>query len=364
MTRIWTWFLLSCKRYGKRISFLLILLLLPCIMALLGAMAGDQPREIRIAIYVQDGQEEHLGGRLAKSLINRKPEDGMFRFYLCEEEQQLRDDVASRRAECGYVIEKDLEDKLNRHDFKRSITVYSAPSTVTARLSTEVVFSVMMELYDRNLLEDYVEHGELFDAIGEAGSPLRTEAAKKSGELYDAWMDSGRTFHFEYASLDAQGDAKAFAIPAASAVFPVRGLVAVCLFIVGLYGAVTAGTDAEKGLFQPLPYRDRIPCRIACIAGPVCMAAVSGLLAVWLGGNNQGILKELAAMGSYVILVVAFSSLLGAICRKPQILCCLIPFFAIGSLIFCPVIVDAGKYLPVLKTVGKLFLPYYYLSLF
>lgn len=364
MKRVSVWFLLSCKRYGKKLSFLLILLLLPFGMAVLGAAEHDKSQEIRIAVYVQNGQEKELGGRLGERLASRSPEDGMFHFYLCENEQQLRDDVVSRRAECGYVIEDGLEDKLNRNSYKRCITVYSSPSTVTAKLSAEVVFSVMMELYDKDLLQGYVADGNVFENIGEIGSPVRTEAVEKAGELYETWMGSGKTFHFEYASPDTREDGTATAPSAAQTLFPVRGLVAVCLFIIGLYGAVTAGIDEQKGLFLPLPYRFRIPCRTACIAGPVCMAAVSGLLAIWVGGSGQGIWKELTAMGGYIILVVAFSVLLGAVCKKPQVLCCLIPFFIIGSLVFCPVMIDAGKFLPVFNQLGKFFLPYYYLMLF
>lgn len=364
MTRIATWFILSCKRYGKRLSFLLILLLLPAGMAILGAFIKDQPQEIRIAVYVQGNQEDELGGRLARSLISRTPDDGMFRFYISRDETQLRDDVVSRRAECGYVIGENLEDRLNRGDYKRCITVYSAPSTVTAKLSTEVVFSVMMELYDRDLLEAYVRDNGLFTAGQESGRMAQENAAKTAGGLYDIWLGSGATFHFEYAQADNQGNVGHGAFPAAKNVFPVRGLVAVCLFVIGLYGAVTTGADEKSGLFLPLPYRFRTPCRIACIAGPVCMAAVSGLAAIWLGGSGQGVVKELAAMCGYIILIVAFSSLLGMICRKPRVLCCLIPFFMIGSLIFCPVILDAGKFFPVFGWVGRLFLPYYYLKMF
>lgn len=363
MTRVVTWFLLSCKRYGKRLSFLFILLLLPAGMAVLGALEQNKPREIRIAVFVHNGQEGELGEKLAESLVSRKPKDGMFRFYLCRDEKQLRDEVSSRRAECGYVIEENLEGKLNRNQYKRCVTVYSAPSTVTARLSTEVVFSVMMELYDKILLEIYAAEDDLFRSVGTPESPERTDLSKQAGELYDRWINSGKTFHFEYVSPDSSGNTIASASSAPD-IFPVRGLVAVCIFIVGLYGAVTTGTDEQKGLFLPLPYRLRIPCRIACIAGPVFMAAVSGLLAVWVGGSSQGIAKELTSMGGYLILVVLFSFLLSIICRKPQVLCCLIPFFLIGSLIFCPVVVDAGQFFPIFRQIGKLFLPYYYLSLF
>ncbi len=364
MTRILTWFFLSCKRYGKRLSFLLILFLLPAGMAVLGASRHDQAQEIRIAVYVEGNQEGGLGAQLAKSLTDRSPQDGMFRFYLSRDERQLRDDVASRRAECGYVIGENLEDRLNRKDYKRCITVYSAPSTVAAKLSTEVVFSIMMELYDKDLLEDYVRSGGLFGAAEKANSPENQAAVLKAGELYDKWLESGATIHFAYAGYDRQGNVKDASSPAMQNVFPVRGLVAVCLFIIGLYGTVTTGTDEQNGLFLPLPYRFRGPCRIACIAGPVCMAAVSGLLAIWLGGSGQGLVKELGAMGGYMVLIVAFSGLLGSVFKKPQVICCLIPFFMIGSLIFCPVILDAGKFFPVLRGVGRLFLPYYYLRLF
>lgn len=364
MTRIVTWFLLSCKRYGKRLSFLLILLLLPLGMAVLGALQKENPQEIRIALFVQNGQEGELGERLVQALTGRTDDDGMFRFYLSQDEQQLKDDVVSRRAECGYVIEEDLQGRLDRGSYKRAITVYASPSTVTAELSTEVVFSVMMELYNRDLLEHYVMEGEAFELMGEPGNPARKDAAEKAGQLYDAWIASGETFHFTYASPDDSGTADIAASAAAPSVFPVRGLVAVCLFVIGLYGMVITGTDERKGLFLPLPYRDRIPCRIACMAGPVCMAAVSGLLAIWLGGSSQGFLKELAAMGGYLVLVVAFSFVFGTVCKSPQVLCCLIPFFLIGSLLFCPVILDAGQVFPAFRTIGKLFLPYYYLRLF
>lgn len=368
MTRIVTWFLLSCKRYATRLSFLLILFLLPAAMAVFGALEHGRAREVRIAVYVQGNQDGTLGGRLAERLAGSRAGqtagDSLFDFYLCRDEQQLKDDVVSRKAECGYVIGENLKARLDSGDYKRCITVYSAPSTVAAKLSTEVVFSVMMELYNKDLLEDYVAKGELFDAIGETGSPKRDAATKKAGELYDTWLGSGATFRFEYASLDTQGNTAVYAGTAATTVFPVRGLVAICLFIIGLYGTVITGMDAENGLFLPLPYRFRAPCRIACIAGPACMAAVSGLAAIWLGGSSQSFLKELGAMAAYLILVVAFSCLLGAICRRPQVLCCLIPFFIIGSLVFCPVILDAGQFFPVFQTVGKLFLPYYYLRWF
>ena len=148
MKKVMIWFLLSCKRYVRKPSFLVILLLLP-----LGILAADKSQghkdpEIKIAVSVQGGDENELGARLAQSLVERRlgEDAGMFRFYECRDEEQVKDEVASRRAECGYVITQGLREKLDSGQYRRSILVYSAPSTVTASLSTETVVAALMEV--------------------------------------------------------------------------------------------------------------------------------------------------------------------------------------------------------------------------
>lgn len=132
-----------------------------------GARAHKE-QEIKIAVSVQGGDGNELGRRLAESLVNRRRgvDAGMFRFYACRDEEQVKDEVASRRAECGYVITQGLREKLDSGQYRRSILVYSAPSTVTASLSTETVFAALMEIYDRELLTGYVAKESLFDSLG------------------------------------------------------------------------------------------------------------------------------------------------------------------------------------------------------
>ena len=97
----------------------------------------------------------------------------------------MKDEVASRRAECGYVIGAGLKKRLDERDFKRSIRVYSAPSTVAAKLSAEPVFAAMIELYDRELFLQYVEEKQ-----------AESTDKNAAGELYDKWKENGSTFHF------------------------------------------------------------------------------------------------------------------------------------------------------------------------
>ena len=442
MRRAGIWFLLSCKRYIRRVSFLVILLLLPVVTVLVRGLERKEGTEIRIGVYVEKGEAgEAVGsGRpgsgtagakaersgpgiaviaeecpkpgtagiaaersgpgiaaiaaepdsesaaplewtLAQDLAERTPAEGMFRFYLCDSEEQLRDQVASRQAECGYVISANLREKLDAGDYKRCIRVYKAPSTVAAELSSEVVFSVLMARYDRELFQDYVERGEAFLALADQKKP--EDLRKESGALYDAWMENGGTFRFEYKTVQGaageerregktpgektrEGNSPAIKDSPQPSLFPVRGIVAVYVFVAGLYSAAVSLADERKGLFLALPAASRIPCQVAAMAGPVALAAGSGLLALASGGSlgTGQVWREIGVMMAYGAVVALFSWILRMVCRREEAVCCLIPFFLIGSLLFCPVIVDVGRYVPALAGVGRLFLPWYYLEMF
>lgn len=388
MSRAWMWFILSCKRYGKRMSFLLILLLLPVAVRGIRTAEESKAAEIRIAVFAEGMErkpsEQTASGQLplerilAYRLTGGAEESGdsgdsgdsLVQFYLCESEQQVKDDVASKRAECGYVIGENLRQKLKEKNFKRSIRVFSAPSTVAADLSTEVVFSVLMEVYDGELLTEYVRDSEIFAGVAAAGSAEREALAAQAAELYEVWLHNGSTFRFV---SDTGSQAQSGVGTGAAArenrrnqdsVFPVRGIVAVYIFIIGLYAAAMNLADKKKGLFLAIPYGFRSICRIAAMAAPVFLAVLSGMAALWSGGVLSDPGREVTAMLCYLAAVVLFSWVVQSLAGSPEPIYCLLPFFLIGSLIFCPVVIDIGRYLPAAEPVQKLFLPWYYLHFF
>lgn len=395
MRRLGIWFYLSCKRYMHRLSFLAVLLLLPLGTFLIRSSQGEEPVELRIAVCAEtpeeesglarrqekdgpgeegagparrqekerqkkDGsgeeapkEEEALERQLIEALVHRESSGGMFRFYECENQQQVKEEVAARRAECGYVIATGLRGRLNQRDFKRCIQVYSAPSTVAARLSAEPVFAAMIELYDRELFLQYMEEKQQI---------LPGTDRETAGSLYDQWKENGSTFRFTYEPVDSRGETGRDA--GQVSVFPVRGIVAVYIFVVGLYGAAISLRDEKKGLFFAVPFGSRFLCHLAALAAPVYMAALSGLAALWTGRCMGFAGYELAALLGYGAVVVLFSWGVGRICRREEIVCCLIPFFLAGSLIFCPVFLNIGKYVPEFEIVEKFFLPGYYMNIF
>ncbi len=372
------WFFLCCKRYLKKWSFLVILLALPAAAGVLHGVEEEEGQEIRIAVYAEGTDREEDGQRplewqLVQNLTERDlREGGLFRFYLCADEEEVKEQVASRRAECGYGVSGDLRKKLDERDYRRCIRVYSAPSTVLAQLSTEVVFASLMELYDREIFLDYILESEMVEqavsALAESGGGMAFGAdqdgilEEQAGALYDKWMNNGSTFRFEYGYRDRRGEAEAR--ETGGTVFPIRGIVAVYVFLTGLYSGVMSGYDRERGMFLRLSPGRRSLCAMAVLSAPVFLAAVSGFGALALSGSLEKIGREMAVMAFYVLSVCGFSGILKAILRKPGALAVTIPFFLAGSLVFTPVFVDIGRFFPELAWIERLFLPSWYLRAF
>lgn len=387
MRQMGIWFFLSCKRCLKKLSFVMLLAALPAAAFALRQVEKEEGQEVRIAVCVE--AEESLAGReagflghggeaplewqLAESLVQRRDSEGLFRFYLCDSEEQVKAHVASRQAECGYVLGANLREKLDSRDYRRCIQVYSAPSTVLAQLSTEVVSAALMELYDREIFVNTITESELVrQAVSESRGGLgaghldpavfEEELAKTAGDLYDKWMGNKSTFRFEYGYRDLRGR-EAEEDPAFR-VFPVRGMAAVYLFLIGLYSAVLLGEDQARGLFGPLSPGRKKACGFAVLAAPVFLAAASCLGALVAGGCAEDAGREVGMLALYSAAVCMFSWGAKAVCRSPKVLCCLIPAFAAGSLLFTPVILDIRQFFPQLGWVERLFLPSCYLRIF
>lgn len=344
--KILLWFWLSCKRQMKRPVFVLLLVLLPILVY--GARHLEQEDESGIAIGLY-GEDDGIGREIIEKLVSGQT---MFTFYQCDSREALEADVAARRAECGYVFFEGLDEKLASGSFKRSIGVYSAPSTVVASLSTEVVFAALMEVYGRDLLEGYMTSSELFAGVD--GAWQETEA------LYDKYYQNGSTFSFRYETMDQ----KPMDQKSVKAAFPTRGIAAVYIFVIGLFSAVTLCADEKNGLFIPVAYPVRSWCKLASMLAPVALASVSALCGLWLSGAVRDAWYELGVLAAYGMSVAAFGYLLKCVIKNPVMLCSMIPFFILGSLVLCPVFLDVSRWVPEAGALGRLFLPYYYLKAF
>lgn len=377
MKMAFVWFFLSCKRYLKKPGILFALLLLPVTAWIAGNYVPSENEGIKIALYLQETVAENgdsfeteeqkaglgeyqseqnwenMGIQLVQNLLEdsaKEPEDAyktsgesesLFHFYLCESEEDLKNQVATGNAESGYVIPEDLGKRLQDEKIKNAITLYTSPSTVTGSLSTETVFAALARLYDRQTLIDYMEDETI-------------------GDLYDSWYANGNIFHFEY----VYGGVDHGQIGSVNNIFPVKGITAVIIFMMTLYSACILEDDEKNGLFAALHAGEKQSCQIAMFLALPVLSLLSGSLALALGGALKSGISggvQAAELILYGFAACIYAWGLKLLVRKGRVLFCLIPFFLMGSLIFTPVFVDIGRFVPGLQWIGRLFLPYYFL---
>lgn len=352
MNKMGTWFWLSCKRQLKKPFFFLLLFLLPVGMWLFHRAESEDSGKISIALFT-DGDEWNQ--KVAETLME---EEHSFEFYLCETREKLMDDVAAGRAECGYSFSAGLRSLLESGDYKRSIRVTVSPSTVAAALSTETVFAGLFRVYGRELLEQYAMEGAAFEtARDEEADPGAVWTEVEA--LYERYLADGSTFAFRYETVGG-GTVRQ---DSAAVSFPVRGIGAVFIFVMGLSAAVTAGEDEARGLFAAMASPKKRAAQAVQLSSSVFLACVSVFFSLPASGTFRGAGKEAAALAVYAVLNVLFSGIILRLVRNPLVISGLIPFFILGSLTVCPIFADLSVFVPVLTVLRRFFLPWYYLIL-
>lgn len=353
MNKTYLWFILSCKRQFKKTFFLVLLLILPAGVWMFRQAEKDDAGKISIALFTEG---DEWNGKVAETLVKG---EHSFEFYRSETLEDLKNDVAAGRAECGYYFPAGFRSMLEEGNYKRSVKLFVSPSTVADGLSSEVVFAGLFKVFGRELLRDYAGSGQPFTEARENGATgMEPEAVWSELEpLYDHYLDNGSTFAFEYETA-GKGVVKKDSM---TAVFPVRGIGAVFIFVMGLAAAVTAAEDDKRGFFVLLNTGKKRIYMLAQLAVPILLSCLSVWGCLLLSGSFRGMGRELAAMLLYAMMTLFFSGLLLFVIKNSLVIAGLIPFFILGSLIICPIFADLSVFVPALGVLRRFFLPYYYL---
>lgn len=366
MSRMWIWFFLSVKRWLRHKGFAAVLLAMPVVLWGIQRMEPEETEKIRIGVTSED---QGLGAEIAGSL-SETDREGMFEFVLYQDAEELKEAVAARKVECAYLFPENLEQKLREGDSRRSITVYTAPSTVLEPLAGEVVFSALASRYNGIILQDYIE------ALAEETNSGKKETAPDREEAlfwYNTYLENRSTFRFEYqvlegekipASVEDREGTEETGTLTRKKTFPVRGLIGVFVFLSAFFSACNLKEDEKKGLFFPLPFYDRLLCKSAALAAPVFLAVCAGLISLFAVGDFQGIGLEIGALAACGFFSVLYGAAMSMAVPRGEVLAMMIPALALGLLLVCPVFIDAGKWFGFIRSLQRILPPAWYLKMF
>lgn len=346
MKRILKWFLLLNKRLYKKLSFILILLLIPVLVFSYSNIAEESSGVITIAL-AQVGDDAMASGVIQKLI----EENSLVRFLKSETPQAAKELVEEGDADAAWIFPDDMEEKVYRFVASQSrknafIQVVERNSSVPVILAREKLSGAMYENCSKAMYLSYIRNNvpELKD---------KTEAELLAH--YDAISVDGDFFRFSF--MESSQSAQE-AQDANYLLTPVRGLLAVVMVLSGLAMAMYYMRDDRAGTFSWIPERKQAAVEFGCQM--ICVLNVSAvvLIALTFGGLAVSLGREVLILLLYAVCTALFSMTVRRLCGKLTVLGTVLPLLIVVMLVVCPVFFDLGM----LRSLQYIFPPTYYIN--
>lgn len=350
MKKILTWYFIFTKRQLKRISTIFILVSMLLLTIGLKVMSTEITASIDVGFYMDN--EDSIMTDIKNSLESH---EGLLKFINYSSKEQLELAVSSGTLQCGYIFDDDFSEKIVQNNTKNLVTLIETPDNIISLLGNLVIMATVMENTACHMLIDDILSQDFFVNVS-AEELVELRAA------YNKFATNGSTFSFDYDTMyeDYKGSSDKINI-APFLTTPIRGIIAIFVFISALTGGVTWFNDQDSFIYANIPLKKRHGIRLLTIAIPTILAGAMGYISIiTLLDNGNSAIKELYTMAIYSILCLLFSFVLSYATTK-NVYCALIPVFILGSIVCCPIIFNLGNLIPSLKFLQHLFLPTYYL---
>lgn len=353
------WLSAFFKRLFHKKSFLLLLLVFPLLCLIINAGTQTEKPLLQAALFFEENSP--LAEETTHLLIQK---NDVVHFYIVPSKTRLEQDVATSKAECGFIFTKDYtyENILEPTLWKNSVQTVHSPGSMLADSVSELVFESFFQSYCRELLISYLENNDVLKKPSQLSDVLLDAQT-----LYAEHCEDGSTFSFDFARLSEDSLEKVTLETArlrkTFLAGVCRGILSVLLLLGSLIGGLNLFGDRKNSLFLPIRSNRRIIIEKLDVAAPVLCMAASGIVGMACFGILNNPLWELLGLILYVLSLIFGIYLLLRIVKSEAFFRGLMPLFTLGSLVFAPVILDLSTYVKALRIPKYFFLNSLYLDM-
>lgn len=232
--------------------------------------------------------------------------DGLVHFLVCSDSEEVKRNVMRGNAECGYVLQEDLQKKILAGDGVWSVEVYEKADSTMTRVVNEVLFERIFYAISTEWFEGYIAEHEMFaDVLQEVGEEaLREEAGR---QLVRKLSDDS-TFSFEKLSISgtmeqdeggAGGNAEsgrpepAGGRAEAHTAYPTKAAAGAGIVLCGIVGVLEALQDIRKRRFRG---ETALFAGIFTVLQPILCGTAAALFIVGMTGKWSGFGGAAAAL--------------------------------------------------------------------
>lgn len=335
MRTVNTWLRVLFKKTIYNKAFIGLLLLIPILCYCLGAFSNLSNKDADATIYIYARSEDEISTRVIDSLEGEY--DG-FSFVYADSEKQIKDDVRTHKALCGYILEKDQDKRIRRGEQEGNIILVERIGNLQTDIVNEIVFSAYYREYTRYY------------------APLHVEMANKEdfNKNYDEITDNTllnytiEKVYPEDDSNDATGRSA-------------RNIIGVILCLFAMLLISDFIQEKDSGLLFPVKPSSRLLFRCLYFATPIFMIAPSALLGTMIQSNNRGFLAELIQLILYSIMLIVLCVICSYLIKKRHVIIGMIPILTILFIVLCPVFIDLSTFLPIINILRYFCPPFYFM---
>lgn len=345
MEKYITWYRFLLKAWAKKkSSWIQLVGMILVILLIIGVQLPDTNNTV-IGICNQDG-------KFAEDVIKKlESSESVFQFKRYEEPEQLREAVVQGKLESGFIFEAGMEEKLEKSRKKELITCISTPLTTKAAVAQETVFAAFLERYSEEILLE--QEGQVF---GKTSSEISEMLLEKNQE----YLNGDKIFRMDFEEVESNGKTE----EQKSETFPVRGMVALLIFIIILMEHGKKFEQKDCSVEKALTTREKMCFEFIRYLTSATIPALAGIFLLVYAEGSAGILKEVVGMLLLVLASALWMLLIGKLFRNSITYASWIMTLVVANLLLCPVFFDLSEYLPAIRYVNCIFPVGMYLKLF
>lgn len=348
LQRLFKWLWMFNKRLYKKISFVMILVLILACVFIFSLAAKEESGFLNI-VLVRNDKSDVIASQIVQELTSEK---SLVLFKEVDKASEAIDMVKTGKADSAWIftesIEQKVDDYVHAPDEKVQIVqVVEREQNVLLRLSREKITS---KLYKYAAKAGYVFYARdklpMLDSFSDAQLKDYFDNISISEDLF-VYGDSSATM--ENNMKDAAGE---------YLTAPLRGLLSVVMVLCGMAAVLYYMLDEQRKTFALIPYTKRIYVEFAGVLIAVLNVALVVMISVFATGMAVGFLREFLSMLLFSLCSAAFCLLLSQIFGNIRLFGSVMPVFIIMMIGVCPVFFT----LKGVTLLSHLFPPTYYIK--
>lgn len=332
-----------------------MLLSVPLLTLGMRMAAAEDSGVLRVLLCIEENSPETSSGaeKMSDAVIQQLLEKhGVIRYERAENLEDACELVRRSRADCVWEFPADLQGAVRQFaggERAGVMNVYVREDNVQTRLAREQVYGVLYPMISYETVREFVRKQPHFQEMTEE------EFDHQFRELYEKYTVEESIFRFEYLDHTAyqkekEGDNYLTA--------PLRGMLAVLIFLCGLAVTLFYLQDVKEGIFIWMPIKNRALFPWLYILTGTLNAGIAAFPALYISGSFTVWRKEILLMLLYILAVTGVCNLLRIFTGSVRRMGAGIPVLILVTLVLTPVFLSVRRF-PVIQYM----LPgYYYLN--